>query len=163
MFKLFFMLKKLVFTMRFLSLFLMLFLLIGCFSNKGEESVFKINSLQLCEDVDDYLNCKEKKDFKNGDKVFLLFEVENSVVNNEISLVANYKLFTGYNNLILDSEKIEPYEIKMKSEKKVEKISAADSFVISEGEMGTYFLELTINDLNSKKVIFQKVNFELTK
>ena len=124
---------------------------------KNHDPTFNIHEFFLCGSIDENYNCNKTNIFNIGDKVYLLSRVNTSVIKNNITLIANYKVLTNDKKLIYDVEEINPYYIYLTSKNKKESVSITDSFKIEAGFPGDYFVEITVKNPLINKTI-KKIN-----
>ena len=124
-----------------------------------------LRDLLFCDYVDEDLFCDQEREiFDEGDRVYVWFEVESSVINREISLRRNYRVRDPKGTTIFEADQKNSFEFSKMSNEENELVVFADYFTLSnEASEGQYAVDFIIeNPLINKKVIATKM-FRLIK
>ncbi|MBS3123716.1 hypothetical protein J4437_03695 [Candidatus Woesearchaeota archaeon] len=125
----------------------------------GRLGELNLKKFQFCELADEKFQCHNEKDtFFSGDKVYVVFLVESSTLDNEIMLQRNYLLRNPRKEVILEIEEKNTQRLELKSNRNIEKVAFAD-YITTEKDYaaGIYTLEVIIeNPLLGKKITAKK-------
>ena len=125
----------------------------------GKEGFLAVKDFAFCSYVDENLNCLERQEeFGKAENVFVWFVVESSVTNGQVMLLRNYKMSNPLDEVVLQSEQKNAYNLELSSGRKTESVAFGEFFVLGEDAVaGEYTLDVIVeNSLLGKKVTLTK-------
>ena len=125
----------------------------------GREGFLAVRDFAFCNYVDANLNCVGRQDkFGKTENVYVWFEVESSVYNNQIMAARNYRIRDPSGKVILEADNKNVYDFELNSNKDTERVIFADYFVMGENaEAGEYTLDVIVgSSLLGKKLTLSK-------